>query len=196
MTTPSGRALLLVSIVTCGCASAPPSGSTIRNSLCELGQSSDYVGRFEIVSLQSTLDQYGLTPTTLRVIAPIASRSPNDRTDRAGDAPIQNLRTANPGSEVAVRLALPEEAMLRTGSKVIVFLTWSSTFSTWADFNAQGVFFEQDGGWANRHRAAFSDAELVTEAVRGSSLPKDARCESGPIALPLDGGAERPDGGP
>lgn len=194
MTTPSRCALLLMGLGAC-VPSISGSGLLRQNSLCELAQSSDYVGRFEIVSIQNTRDQYGLTPTTLRVIAPIATRSPNDRSEAA----IQSLRTASAGSEVAVKLTLPEEAALRAGSKVIVFLTWSSDFSTWADFNAQGVFFEHDGGWANRLRFAaspVSDAELVSEAARGSSLPQDARCESGPIAQPLDAGNSRPDGGP
>lgn len=141
-----------VAVIALAAACNQPGGASKRqNTVCELFESSDSVGRFELVSKQNTVDQYGLTPTTLRMIAPIASR------------PVQTVETPSTGSEVAARLALPEGAP-GAGSQVIVFLTWSPVFSTWADFNGQGVFFEKDGGWVNGllyAQAPVSEAELL-----------------------------------
>lgn len=146
----NNRCVTVVIALAAAC-NQPGGASKRQNTVCELFESSDSVGRFELVSKQNTVDQYGLTPTTLRMIAPIASR------------PVQTVETPSTGSEVAARLALPEGAP-GAGSQVIVFLTWSPVFSTWADFNGQGVFFEKDGGWVNGllyAQAPVSEAELL-----------------------------------
>lgn len=150
----------------------PGAASSRQNTVCELFESSDSVGRFELVSRQNMVDQFGLTPTTLRMIAPIASR------------PVHEVETLSAGTQVAARLALPD-GVRGAGSQVIVFLTWSPAFSTWADFNGQGVFFEKNGGWANGllyAEAPVSEAELLAGAVR------DGGCERGRPGERTDGG--------
>lgn len=176
-----------VVVVALAAACTQPGAASSRvNTLCDLFESSDYVGRFELVSKQNTRDEYGQTPTTLRIIAPIASRAPDERSDReVATAPIQSLRMASVGSEVSASLSLADEAP-GVGSQVIVFLTYSSLFARWSDFNGQGVFFDRDGGWANGFfyaQTPVPEVELLAMAAR------DGGCERGRTS-------ERPDGGP
>lgn len=161
----------------------------------------DYIGLFEIVALRPGVDQYGLTQADLRVVSPIVRVPPNDSRSLARDNPVQLMRSAQSGSEVTVKITIPEDSGLTAGSKVVLFLTYAFDFGTWADVNGQGVFFQREMGWANRLRYAarvLTNDQLTKESVRGASIPQDGSvlCEPRVAPRASDAGSDQGDAGP
>lgn len=191
--------VLVVGVLACSCAEQPkpshPPTSLIQLSACELGRYSDYVGRFEVVALKAGTDEFGLTPCTLRLSQVLVARPANDSRSFAGDSPVEALRGAKAGAEISAKLALPADAKIAVGARLVGFLTYSSAFSTWADYNSQGVFVENSGKWSNglgyAGSAAISEMELLAEATRGSTLSRagGSPCDVNSVGL-SDGGSD------
>lgn len=57
---------------------------------------------------------------------------------------VARLRSAERGFELTAELGVSEPVAV--GTEAVVFLVHSAVFSTWADFNAQGVFLSGDAG--------------------------------------------------
>ncbi len=131
------------------CTGAPTSApSRIPLGVCQLAQSSDFIGRFEIVRAADSLTSFGLRTTRLRLVEAVLASPPNDTSMHAASSPVAVLRAAQAGYEFDADLEL-DTRVTPVGSVVTVFLVWSSRYSVWADFNGQGVFAEGPDGLSN-----------------------------------------------
>lgn len=138
-----------IALFACSCTGVPTAApSRIPLGVCQLAQSSDFIGRFEIVRAADSLTSFGLRTTRLRLAEPVLASPPNDSRVHAASSPVAVVRAAQVGHELDADLEL-DTRVTPVGSVVTVFLVWSSRYSVWADFNGQGVFAEGPDGLSN-----------------------------------------------